>query len=284
MITARPQRGFTLIELLFVIAIIAVLAMLGISTYQQTAVNTKVKKTALQMQQVLQASMAYYIDDTHQGWPEDGDSKNPGDFEPFLPIGASDNPWGSMYSWQASDDKNKFRVTTNVPVSESVGKRIAALLPNATVTAQASNATTITAETAIPGAAIGPSALNRPYITKFESIDTPSNSDNQYVVTIPKPINAANPNPGQCPINWGANLQAVLEGFIAPTDNKPTNPNPMPVSQASVDVNQDTWEVTVRIVPKQSGIIAPNTNNRAKILTIISCVPPEQSKQKMYRY
>ena len=155
----KPTNGFTLIEILFVIAIMAVVAGLSLSFYQQTTVSSKVSKTALQMQQILQAASAYYIANQNQAqpWPTSIDQKNP-DFQVYLPIGSTTSPWGSAYPPYSANPpfvdgayNNKlFQVSVTVP-STAIAERIAGILPSGQATD-----TTVISQVGIPGQTIVP--------------------------------------------------------------------------------------------------------------------------------
>lgn len=122
-------KGFTLIEILFVIAILSVLASLGLSVLQQRAQQLKVERTALQMQQILQAGMSYKSDKS--AWPT---SITQTDFVPYLPVNSSSNPWGYAYSCGKAANREVFQVKVQVPGSASntkIADQIVALLPNA---------------------------------------------------------------------------------------------------------------------------------------------------------
>ena len=148
------RLGFTLIELLFVIAIIGVLASIGMTLSKQQAQKTKIEKTALQIQQILQAGQSYYAD--NKCLPDDNsvaapvnpilsgctNITNPPAFSNYLPIGSTNasgfpiGPWGNVYKWGTTADKSKFRVCTEAtgPVgllTSAIANRIAGLLPNA---------------------------------------------------------------------------------------------------------------------------------------------------------
>lgn len=129
------KQGFTLIEILFVIAILSVLASLGISVLQQRAQQLKVERTALQMQQILQAGMAFKADAADQKWPECGPTppKSP-NFDKYMPTGLSLNPWGYTYFCGKPEGKEVFQVKVQVPGSATntkIADQIIALLPNA---------------------------------------------------------------------------------------------------------------------------------------------------------
>lgn len=123
------RQGFTLIEILFVIAILSVIASLGISVLQQRAQQLKVERTALQMQQILQAGMAFKADSSKSEWPVCGDPDS--DFsKKYLPTGLTGNPWGYPYECYKNGDKTTFIVKVKVP-NDKIVDQIKALLPNA---------------------------------------------------------------------------------------------------------------------------------------------------------
>lgn len=123
------KLGFTLIEILFVIAILSVIASLGISVLQQRAQQAKIERTALQMQQLLQAGMAYKSDSVKQEWPTCDPQQTP-DFDKYRPTGLMGNPWGYSYTCGKNDPKVTFIVKVKVP-TEKIADQIIALLPNA---------------------------------------------------------------------------------------------------------------------------------------------------------
>lgn len=141
----QPNRAFTLIEMMLVIALIAVLATIGINAYQKTAEQSKIDKSALQMQTLLQAGMAYYVD--YGCWPDSTRSnpdckvQPPPDFQPYIPIGARVNgkpasPWGTTYDWLPVNGDKLFEVYTYA-VSKPIADRLAAKLPNASASGAA---------------------------------------------------------------------------------------------------------------------------------------------------
>ena len=126
--------GFTLIELLFVIAIIGVLASLGVSLMQKKTEEFKVKKVALQLQYILQAGLSYYVDNNK--WPLWGVTVTcVGDFCPkYIGQGIKADPWGlDYYYWNDTSDTDftgRFYVNVKLPNSE-IAQRVAAQLPYA---------------------------------------------------------------------------------------------------------------------------------------------------------
>lgn len=64
----RIVKGFTLLEMLLVLAIASMIIYLSIGYMQQKTLQMRIDKTALQMQQILAASMAYYV--ANGQWPD----------------------------------------------------------------------------------------------------------------------------------------------------------------------------------------------------------------------
>jgi prepilin-type N-terminal cleavage/methylation domain-containing protein len=138
----KTTKGFTLIELLFVIAIIGVLASFGVSMAVKRTENLKIKKTALEIQQLLQAAMSYNVD--HKGdWPDSEQKhtctnklKHSDPFYAYIPAvnPIKNNPWGyGPYCWKVPPNKTGvFYVYTDTPTKE-IAQRIAALLPDSQV-------------------------------------------------------------------------------------------------------------------------------------------------------
>lgn len=143
----KPRLGFTLIEILFVIALIGVITAFSLSAYQKKAENTKIDKTALQIQQLLQAGTAYYND--NGCWPNDENPSCPAsNFGDYLPFGTTsiDNPWGQPYNYRPTSTKNLFEVTTVAP-NTAIAKRIISRLPFS----QIHNTRTVKTEITRPG-------------------------------------------------------------------------------------------------------------------------------------
>jgi prepilin-type N-terminal cleavage/methylation domain-containing protein len=96
----RSFKGFTLLEMMLVMVIIAIV-IVGMATYsQQRMLQLRQDRTVLQVQQILNAGLAYYLNNST--WPTsmadlqgDGTAAHPGG---YLPAGMTIvNPWGSSY-------------------------------------------------------------------------------------------------------------------------------------------------------------------------------------------
>lgn len=133
---------------MLVIAVLAVIASISITTYRSKMQTNRANKVALEMQQVLQAAQSYYSTNTAGEWPANNanlsegcdPSTNP-DLQPFvqnyLPNANTTSSYGDHYCWAEAGDNNNalFWVAVKVPGNDvAIAKRIAALLPNAVIT------------------------------------------------------------------------------------------------------------------------------------------------------
>lgn len=126
----KKKFGFTLIELLLVIILMAVIAMMGIGTYQQYSVRGKITKTAQQMQQISQAASAYYTD--YGCWPNATNCPtNIPVFQKYVTVAAA-NPWGQNYSYQIEPTTGKkFQVFSGKLPNPAIAQQVGALLSSA---------------------------------------------------------------------------------------------------------------------------------------------------------
>jgi len=147
--TNKPQRGFTLIEILLVIAVIAVIASLAILTYRGHSQTTRIEKSALELQQVLEAALAYNADQAQ--WPANNSalpSCTPTAaantfVNGYLPNARTTDAFGANYCWSKAGTSDRlFWVAIPVPGNDqAMAKRIAARLPNAIITSDPTSAT-----------------------------------------------------------------------------------------------------------------------------------------------
>lgn len=93
--TAKARvKGFTLVETLLVMVVVSVLLVMSIKYSQQKVLNMQIDRAALQMQQILNAGLAYYVN--HGTFPADLSILQT---ENYLPTGTIASPWGgSGYS------------------------------------------------------------------------------------------------------------------------------------------------------------------------------------------
>lgn len=124
----HDRYGFTLLEMLLVLAIIGVLAVMGVNYLQQRTMALRVDKTAADMQQILAAALAYYV--ANGKWPNSAGGGNKGGFMTclqgagcsdasgtvkYLPAGMKD-PWRYGYLSSFADSSSPYYVYAyNVP-------------------------------------------------------------------------------------------------------------------------------------------------------------------------
>lgn len=226
------SKAFTLIELLLVIAIISILAAVGVMTYRQSFQTNRVDKVSIEMQHVLEAAMAFYVD--NNAWPEaqpcDSSIQTNTFVTNYLPNGNAMSPLGHNYCWgQAGGSTNRlFWVAVQIPGnatdSLATATRIAAHLPNAVTTsapdqpdipaaACASDTCFVRAEITVPGASTN----------AVSSLSIAASGDCQTGKTIP------NTGGGNCIDTSMAQLQTYQISFTScPMGTQPVltaNPN-----------------------------------------------------------
>lgn len=159
----RKMQAFAFAGLLFFIAIVGIVASISIVVLKQRGYQQKIERTALQLQQLSQAGIVYYLD--NNCWPDNslsppkckdaGNSKHvtgdillgidinslgkklkektgkkSEDFTGYIPVGVDINPWGRKNKYKADEKTGDFLISTEAP-SLNVAKEIAALLPRA---------------------------------------------------------------------------------------------------------------------------------------------------------
>jgi prepilin-type N-terminal cleavage/methylation domain-containing protein len=83
--------GFTLIEMMLVIVVVSILIWASVGYIQQRTLQMRMDRTSLQMQQILNAGLAYYV--TNGKWPSSlNDLKGT-----YLPNIVYKNPWNQDY-------------------------------------------------------------------------------------------------------------------------------------------------------------------------------------------
>lgn len=175
------QDGFTLLEMLLVLAISSSLLLLIVNFTTQKADQLRRDKTVLQTQQVLNAAIAYYINNS--AWPLPSSSSCGGTtwmalsstslFPGYLPATFTANAYGQPYyincSSGTSSTGSNFYVATSVNTRFADAMIIAGMLPMAfidntspgpssnpptqsgTCTTPASGCTTVVSSVNIPG-------------------------------------------------------------------------------------------------------------------------------------
>lgn len=143
------MRGFTLLEILLVVAILAVLLVLGIRMLHGQASRSQVEHAGQELQAVMQAAIYYHS--VNHGWPDqnshsscmndEADQKFVQYYLPKDANGAEEKTrFGTYYCWQehtttGSDDENGALFDLYLPVKGAracqLARQIAGTVPNA---------------------------------------------------------------------------------------------------------------------------------------------------------
>lgn len=139
----NSQHGFTLIEMMLVMVVIGMLLYAGMNYMQQKFQADRIDRTALQMQQILNAGLAYYVNTA--SWPVASPERFTGTDEflqrnGYLLPGKINNPWGltdpenhpTSYSLITDGNKKLLTVVTyigNTPQAITNAQVIAGKLP-----------------------------------------------------------------------------------------------------------------------------------------------------------
>lgn len=126
----KKISAFTLIELLFIVVIFGIVLALVTSSYQQRTLNVKIEKTALEMQQITQAALAFYTDNNR--WPNQ--QTDQALFSSYLPGNTVNpiNPWGKAYIYQPYGSGSLQIISGDLP-SMTIAMRLLSLLPNSSL-------------------------------------------------------------------------------------------------------------------------------------------------------
>lgn len=137
-VSDKKITAFTLIELLLVIAVASILTAIGIMSYRRYFQVNRIDKVAISMQHVLEAAMAYYVDNSK--WPATvAGSERENFIDNYLPNRSDKSYYGSDFQWGVSGiGQHLFWVAVQIPVQGdetiTTAKRLAARLPNAITT------------------------------------------------------------------------------------------------------------------------------------------------------
>lgn len=151
------QDGYTLIELLLVVAVISLIAALGVKTYRDKSESDRINIAALNIQHVLESGISYNVANKSL-WPKNNwnpcnstaaNSSPPQDenfVKNFLPNESNQSNFGTPVCWSGDGNPNDSTqeqkanrfwaaLTTGKDANAiNLAKRIAARLPNAIIT------------------------------------------------------------------------------------------------------------------------------------------------------
>lgn len=124
----QKTAGVTLLEILLVMVIASAILVMFIGYMQNRTDDIRRTRAALQMQQILNAGLAYYV--STGNWPTMANLTDP--TNPYLPANLN-NPWGQSYNVGTTSSTNLFFVYSNVR-SNANAQIVAGRLPLAYVT------------------------------------------------------------------------------------------------------------------------------------------------------
>lgn len=119
----RKLAGFTLIEILLVIVIISTFIVMGVGYLQQRVLAERIDRTALHMQQILNAGLAYYVKEG--SWPANLDALR-GTYLPPLTV-TFQNGWGQPF-FLVKTDTNLYVYTEIIANTAATASAQAQLL------------------------------------------------------------------------------------------------------------------------------------------------------------
>ncbi len=130
----KRQQGVTLVEILLVLVIISAIIWSAVRFMQERTLQTRMDKMATQMQQILNAALAYYLAN-QSSWPPSlaclqGQG---GCTAAYLPPSLSTTPFGGTYT--VTNNKQLFFVYTSITTAAATGtasavaSSVAGLLP-----------------------------------------------------------------------------------------------------------------------------------------------------------
>ena len=187
----KQQAGVTLVEVLLVMVILSSFIFMGVNYMTQKTTNERIERTALQMQQIMNAAMAYYV--ANGAWPiptggEEDTELNADNFTEsitsdiynfrtnYLPSPSfNQTPWFSKYKVYVDAESRNFYVyltvtTKDAATSSAYAKIVAGKLPSG-YAAESTNIpplstdvcpTTATGETPTAGACQAIASVNIP--------------------------------------------------------------------------------------------------------------------------
>lgn len=152
-------NGYTLIELLLVVAVISLIAALGVKTFRDKAQSDRINIAALNIQHVLEAGMAYNVANSGL-WPVSNSAcAKASSTDPFttdyLPNASNQSNFGTYLCWSGDDPTAGNQkaplfwvampiTDADVSAASDTARRIAARLPNAIITSNLNDSSSTT--------------------------------------------------------------------------------------------------------------------------------------------
>lgn len=292
----HKETGFTLFETLLVLAIMSIFLAMSVRYINQKVSDTKLDKASIQYQQILNAEVAYYINNSTWGSPL---STLTG-AGIYLPSGFSSNPWGNPY--QVLAQTNLVYIYSAIPSSGTTGmSQINTLVgrlplafaskegPTGSTPCDASSTCYVSAAISIPGQNLS-NARSVNFANLYHSGACvpapvcPANMKRQIMV-IPVSVSGLN-DPG----NVNVYPISSFTAYAVPTDPKPANSNSIPECAngnnyrncdggASLPtLSGDYWRVCLSVVTQEGDVASMNPNfaKDVTLLAITRCAPANE--------
>jgi prepilin-type N-terminal cleavage/methylation domain-containing protein len=299
-IKRQKSRGFTLIEMLLVLAILAGMMVMFLNYSTQKARETRRDLAVLQIQEILNAGLSFYVNNGY--WPVSS-KKDCSDPQPnegililtnngYLPQGFGRTPFGSTYKLTCNATSNRFSVETWFPnITEATV--VKGRLPLATILTPADNS--VQASVNLPGQNLNNArAVNFANLYKHGACvpapKCPAPNMVPQIMVIPVSVSgvaegysAASPkiNPISSFTAYaygapGALTQPALNGSSVALCNNPSQGAACVAgSGGSIDVGTSYWRVCLRVQTPEGD--TSNIDNRPDvILAITRCAPPAE--------
>lgn len=125
----KTISGFTLIEVLLVLVIGSMLIFMGLSYVQNRTLAQKQDRTAMQMQQIMNAGLAYYV--ANGSWPTMAQLTAS---SAYLPAGGVLSPWNGV-TYSVAQSANRFVWYVWIPVVAAAGSTTGSAMASANVIA-----------------------------------------------------------------------------------------------------------------------------------------------------
>jgi prepilin-type N-terminal cleavage/methylation domain-containing protein len=301
----RSRAGFTLLEMMLVIVVMSAIMMMLIKGVQRRALDAKINKTALQMQQILSAGLAYY--NNNGSWPAETDMSilDLDDGDPlygYITPNSTDasnpfvNPWGNPYYIQSDQSfsttnedtaEKLFAVSSEVGATNAsiVAAQIAGILPMGGVSGSNDYSYVMPASTGLEDGV--------KYSFAMAAVNIPGLSMNNA-----RGLNFANiygngacvPQPS-CPVNMEAQIFTAAAGFAGLLDESSTSEvypieamytwavdgSKSSASCSDTSCSSDQWQVCMAVYSEESSSAVSDENDyNARILAMTRCAPSDE--------
>jgi prepilin-type N-terminal cleavage/methylation domain-containing protein len=288
----RTSKGFTLIEMIMVLVIMSSVLLLITNYGTRRMDQFRRDKTALQMQQILSAAMAYYV--SYGIWPTAAVpntattiatasklSTSPlipaflpsiaGDMYPFANVNVKNS--NTYLYWVTPSPAFSFVIAAPVP-SQAEGTIVSGMLPNGQV---------VTDGTAAPGGFYATAQVNIPgqNLNNARAVNFAAIFLNGTCVPAPVCPGTMVPSIYVSPVSVNAYAQgggsAALGGSAGTPLNCAGTAGPSCGAPATDPTGTTYWRVCLKIITEKSAITAASGSNQealeGSVLAITRCVP-----------